>query len=49
MKKDEIAEKYYREEGFDNSETCLKVLNELHPTKEWLWLHRIVLLESKSK
>jgi len=49
MEKNDIARNFYRDEGFDNPITCLKVLNELHPTKEWLWIHRIKLLESKPK
>jgi len=41
MTKEEIANRFYREEGFDSPEECLKVLNELHPGNVLLWVHRI--------
>jgi len=41
LTKEEIAEKYYREEGFESVEECLKVLNELHANSSTLWLHSI--------
>jgi len=48
-KKDDIALHLYYDEGFDSPETCLKALNELYPTKKWLYVHRITLLKGQPK